>query len=224
MTWSALLDPSPPAWERADAEGDTPTERIVAATLRCIARWGLAKTTVDDVAREAGVGRATLYRQFPGGRDALVDAVVAAETRRFFARLGARLDEARSLEDLVVAAVVEAGTALGDHAALRFLLAHEPETILPHLAFQEMDVVLRSVAAWAGPYLAAWLPGGPEPAGEHAARGAEWVARIVVSYLMAPSPDVDLRDVGSVRRLVRTYILPGLVPGSSQHPEGETHA
>ncbi len=54
-------------------------ERIVDGALRCIARWGLAKTTVEDVAREAGCSRATLYRAFPGGKDAILAAVAAAE-------------------------------------------------------------------------------------------------------------------------------------------------
>ena len=40
---------------------DTTVEaRAVAALLTCIARYGLAKTTLDDVAREAGCSRATL--------------------------------------------------------------------------------------------------------------------------------------------------------------------
>ena len=205
------LPPVPEAW--------SPTERIVDATLRCVARWGLAKTTLDDVAREAGVGRATLYRLFPGGRDALLDATVGAETARFFARLDEGLTGVGSLEDLLVIAVVEAGTTLAGHPAVQFLLAHEPEAILPHLAFQQMDAVLRTIASIAGPYLAPWLPEGvADP--EAAARGAEWVARIVLSYLVAPSADVNVCDAASVRHLVRTYVLPGLVP---TNPEGEHH-
>jgi len=201
MTAIALVDQLPAA-----PEPGSPTERIVDATLRCVARWGMAKTTVDDVAREAGVGRATLYRLFPG-RDALFDATVVAETVRFFARLDDRLAGVDALEDLLVTAMVEAASTLATHPALQFLLAHEPEAILPHLAFQQMDTVLRTIAAAASPYLAPWLP---DP--EAAARGAEWVARIVLSYLVAPSPDVDVCDPASVRHLVRTYIVPGLVP------------
>jgi AraC-like DNA-binding protein len=41
--------------------------RIIDATLACLARHGTAKTTVDDIARQAGVSRATVYRAFPGG-------------------------------------------------------------------------------------------------------------------------------------------------------------
>jgi len=201
----AARDLAPPPPQPGSA-----AERIIDATLRCIARWGLAKTTLDDVAREAGIGRATLYRLFPGGRDALFDAVVAAEAGRFFARLDASLRDVDSLEDLLVTAVVEAGETLGSHPALQFLCAHEPEAILPHLAFQQLDSLLRWVSALAAPYLAPWLPG-RDP--EASARGAEWVARIVLSYLVAPSPAVDLCDPASVRHLICTYVLPGLTPG-----------
>jgi AcrR family transcriptional regulator len=188
-----------------DLRESPPRERVVGATVRCIARWGLAKTTVDDVAREAGVGRATLYRLFPGGRDALLDAVVAAETAALLDRIRARLATASSLEDVLVCCVHEAGAVLTGHDALRNLLAHEPEAVLPHLAFGRLDALLRRVSETAGPLLAPWLGDGGD-----SARAAEWVARIVLSYGLAPSPSFDLGDPESVRRLVRTYVLPGL--------------
>ena len=37
-------------------------DRILDATLALIARWGVAKTALGDVAKEAGCSRATLYR------------------------------------------------------------------------------------------------------------------------------------------------------------------
>jgi AcrR family transcriptional regulator len=199
---------------RAVPEPGSPSERIVDATVRCLSRWGMAKTTVDDVAREAGVGRATLYRLFPGGRDALLDAVLAAETGRFLNRVEREVAGARSLEDLLVTLIVEAGSALTGHAAFQYLLIHEPEVVLPQLAFAQMDTLLRRVARFGGPLLSPWLAG--DDPDEAAARGAEWVARIVLSYLMAPSADVDLCDAASVRHLVRTYILPGLMPADHQ--------
>lgn len=191
------------------------SDRIVDATLRCIGRWGIAKTTVDDVAREAGVGRATLYRQFPGGRDALFEAVVTTETARFFGRLDDLVAGVSTLEDFLVVAIVEAATTLTDHAPLRFLVAHEPEVVLPHLAFSKGDLVLGAVSALAGPYLEPWL-GDPEVA----ARAAEWVTRILLSYLMAPSADVKVCDAASVRHLVCTYILPGLLTDSTHSTKG----
>jgi AcrR family transcriptional regulator len=188
---------------RADPVSDQ-EQRVVDAVLRCIARWGVAKTTLDDIARESGLSRATVYRIFPGGKDALLQAVATSEVTRFMRSVSARLEEADSLEELLVAGVTEAGQHLISHAALQYLMVHEPETVLPRIAFGAMDAVLRSVADFASPYLARYIPA------EEAPRAAEWVARIVISYVSCPADGVDLADEQSVRRLVRTFVLPGL--------------
>ena len=52
--------------------------RAVTATLASIARAGLTKTTIDDIAHEAGCGRATLYRYF-GSRSNLIELAVRSE-------------------------------------------------------------------------------------------------------------------------------------------------
>lgn len=54
---------------------------VVDAALACIGRWGLAKTTLDDIAREAGISRATVYRRVPGGKAGLVALVGSARRR-----------------------------------------------------------------------------------------------------------------------------------------------
>ena len=37
-------------------------QRLVVAAYACVARHGMGKTTVEDIGREAGVSRATVYR------------------------------------------------------------------------------------------------------------------------------------------------------------------
>ena len=49
--------------ERADARRNT--ERLLAAAARVFAEQPPEAVTMEQVAREAGVGRATLYRRFP---------------------------------------------------------------------------------------------------------------------------------------------------------------
>ena len=56
----------------------TQQDRVLDAALVCVARVGLGKTTLDDVAREAGCARATVYRCFPG-KQALFTAVLERE-------------------------------------------------------------------------------------------------------------------------------------------------
>jgi AcrR family transcriptional regulator len=187
----------------ATALTDTSVE-IVDAALRCIARWGVAKTTLDDVAREARCSRATVYRAFPGGKEGLLEAVHRTELHRFFVRVAHRLEAAETLEDLLVDGITEANAALATHEALQFLLRHEPEVVLPHLAFHRAELVLGAVTVFAAPYLA------PHLGEDDAAAAAEWVARLVLSYSLCPSEVHDLSSPDDVRRLVRTYVLPGL--------------
>lgn len=180
-------------------------QRIIDAALRCIARWGLAKTTVEDVAREAGCSRATLYRAFPGGKEAVLAAVVDRELQRLEATVAGAVGATAELEGALVAAITSVARHLDGHATFRFLLAHEPGLVLPHLAFHQLDALLARVRAVGGPLFEGHLDAAT------AARTAEWVARIVISYTCSPAAGVQLTDDVSVRRLVRAFVLPGLL-------------
>jgi AcrR family transcriptional regulator len=199
---------APPAdIDRYLAERATPGSaetRIITAALRCISRWGVAKTTADDIARDAGISRATLYRAFPGGRDVVLSAVLRHEVGRFFATVSSQLDEADDLEDLLVRGLVEADAFLRDHGALRYLIVHEPERVLPGSALERLSRVVALAAAFAEPHLARFV----DP--DRARAAAELVTRIGISYALVPSTTVALSDPVAVRDFVRAHLLPGL--------------
>ena len=97
--------------------------RVLDATLTCIARVGVAKTTLDDVAREAGCSRATVYRYFPG-KQPLLDAVVDARGRALGdADRRPRPGRGRRCADAVVA-VLTTGAELHAHARGAAVRAH----------------------------------------------------------------------------------------------------
>jgi AcrR family transcriptional regulator len=186
--------------------------RILEAAHRCVARWGVSKTTLDDIAREAGCSRATVYRAVPGGKQAVFLAGVALLERRFHAGIEARLRDDSSLEDLVVDIVTSGARFLAHDEAFRYLCAHEPETVLPHLAFDGLEPLLRREASVFAPHLARFL----DP--EVAWRTAEWLVQIVVHYVLDAAP-IDLTDEAAARRFVTTYVLPGLtLHGSAANP------
>jgi AcrR family transcriptional regulator len=179
--------------------------RIVDASLRCLARQGVGKTTLDDIAREAKVSRATIYRTFPGGKDAVLEAVVETEVARLFSSLAVVMGEASDLEEVLVAGITEAAQRLSTHSAIAYLLLHEPGVILPRLTFAGMDQVLLTAGDFAAPFFGRWL----EP--DQASRAAEWAVRIVLAYMADPAPDTDLTDPDDTRTLVRTFVLPGIL-------------
>jgi AcrR family transcriptional regulator len=68
---------------------DRPT-RILDAASRLIVHYGFDKTTMEDIAREAGVSKGALYLVWPG-KDALLDALIAYEMKRLLEDLRMRL-------------------------------------------------------------------------------------------------------------------------------------
>jgi len=178
--------------------------RLLDAAVTCLARVGLAKTTLDDVAREAGCARATLYRNFSSKQD-LLSAVVAREVERLRISVTGAAAAADDLADAVTVAIATAAHELLEHPALRFLAAHEPELLLPFLAFEQEDAVLRVAAELVAPAFERFLTPGA------ARRLGEWIARLALSYLFCPSDRLDLRDASQVRAFVDDFVLPGFV-------------
>lgn len=196
---------APPRPSTPSPQADVPT-RAVGALLACIARHGLSKTTLDDVAREAGCARATLYRHF-GGKRPLVAVAVAAEGDRVAAKLQADAAEQRTLEDAIVTVMTGAARELAGHDALRFVLAHEAEIVLPSVTFDGGDKFLSHAGRALAPCFERFLP--PDAA----ATAGEWVVRLTLAYAYAHAcsadAPVDLADDTSVRTLVRQFVLPG---------------
>jgi AcrR family transcriptional regulator len=179
--------------------------RAVAALLSCVARQGLRKTTLDDVAREAGCGRATLYRYF-ASKQALLSAAGRSEATRIVAALRGAAGGADTLEDAVVALLVTAGVELGAHPALRFIADFEPDWLLPHLAFAGGDRFLAAAADALAPVVERFV------GAADAVRAGEWIARVGLCLLCSPISPVALDDAASVRGYTREFIVPALDP------------
>lgn len=160
---------------------------------------------MDDIARAAGLSRATAYRTFPRGKEGILAAVVETEVARLFSSLAVAMGEAADLEDVLVAGMVESARWLRWHEPLGYLLEHEPEAVLPYVTFSGFDQVMRVASDLSAPFFARWL----EP--EQASRAAEWAVRIVMAYCSDPSPYADLTDPADTRALVRTFVLPGIL-------------
>jgi AcrR family transcriptional regulator len=74
---------SKPAQRRSRTDAQRNRERILEVAKEAFARSGVS-TSLDDVAKQAGVGAGTLYRHFPT-RDTLLEAVYRTEVERLAA-------------------------------------------------------------------------------------------------------------------------------------------
>ena len=180
-------------------------ERILAAAYACIARYGLAKTTVEDVARESGLSRASIYRAFPGGRDEVIREVISWQIAEFFAQLAHSVAEAKGFAEVAEQALLHAHRAVREHELLQKLLLTEPERLVPTITMETSRFV-PLIAAFAEPYLAGeTLRGGIDRR-----EAADYVARMVVSHIASPGR-WDLDDPTQVKALVKAELLAGIV-------------
>jgi AcrR family transcriptional regulator len=180
-------------------------QRIVEATYACVARRGMAKTTVEDVAREAGISRATVYRTFPGGRDELIDATVSWAVFDFFAKLYDRIQGAADLEEVMERGIMFAHRSIVDHEVLQRVMQTEPDTLLPALTVESIRI-REGIAEVLAPYV---VERGLAP-GVDLGDAADFLARMVLSYISAPGR-WDLEEPDQVARLVRSELLAGVV-------------
>lgn len=81
MSEKELPSPSPGRRIRADAQRNR--ERILKVAKQVFTRDGPA-ASLDDIARQAGIGPGTLYRHFPT-REALIEAVYQSEVEKLAA-------------------------------------------------------------------------------------------------------------------------------------------
>src|SRR5262245_33276428 len=122
--------------------GDPATDRVLDAAKRCCERWGIAKVTVDDIAAEAKISRATLYRMFPGGKDVLYDALRERDLREFLVELDSHLAGATSFADLVVRVVTNATRQLRADEHLQLMLASEPGQVAHELSVAQLPQII----------------------------------------------------------------------------------
>ena len=180
---------------------EDPRDRILAATVVCLGRYGIAKTTVDDAAREAGVARATVYRHFPDGKEQMIAESITWAVGQFFWGLAEAVAGAPDFPTLLEEALLHAHRAVADHAVLQKVLETEPERLLPQLtqSAPQVQEVLRD-------YLADLLRQERLLPGVDPVEAGDWLARMGLSFILAGG-QWDLGDPASVRRLVRGELL-----------------
>jgi AcrR family transcriptional regulator len=178
-------------------------DQILAAATKAFARSGFAATSLDDIATQAGITRAILYRHFDSKTD-LYQAVLD----RMCARLDAHVGEpVGGFTDASVAGLLEAAAESPDGFRLLFQHAlREPEfseriekfragitaVAYPQISAFVPDEALARWAAQLAPAVAieaitAWLDAGqPEPA-----LAAARVRQAIMSVIGAVASDAD---------------------------------
>lgn len=175
---------------------------VLDATVECLSRHGLSKTSLSDIAREMGVAPSTVYRKV-GSVENATALVMAREGHRLLTRMPevvAGVDGPR----VITVFLAECVDTLRRHPIVEKVLRDEIDWI-GRLATRRIDDAMAQSASVAAPLLAAAMESGHIRRQDPEAL-AHWIARIGMACLMVPPP-------GDLRAALDDLLLPALDPG-----------
>jgi AcrR family transcriptional regulator len=183
--------------------------RILDAALAEYLAHGLRRTSVDDVARRAGIGRATIYRRFTT-RDELVQAVLVRECRRFFADIADATSQLPTLADRLVEGFVVGLRNARQQPLLHRMLDSEPEASLPFLTIHGGPALAVVREFLVGQYLDSEeaRSGTLDLAPNEIDEIAEILVRLSISLVLTPDTCLPLGTDEEVRATARRYLAP----------------
>ncbi|WP_197016745.1 TetR/AcrR family transcriptional regulator [Actinomadura viridis] len=184
--------------------------RILDAAYEQFCRMGIQRSTMEDVARRAGVSRITVYRRF-ATKDALVEQVVRREFRRYFDRFLEEIGQAETAADRVVLGFVSSLKAIRGNPLIGGLIATEPDLMVPSM-INDGGRTLETVRGFVAGQLRREQNAGNVARELDTDLVAEMMVRISASFLTIPGHLVDLDDDEQLAALARRFLVPMLEP------------
>ncbi len=201
--WLHELTAEAPAQNQDDMQ-----RRIMDAAYELFVTFGLRRTTIEDIAKKAGVGRPTVYRRF-GDKDSIVQAVLTRESRRMIVSVGEQVMGITPVENLLVRSFVLGIQAVARHPLTQRLLESEPEVILPYLTLKAGPLIDIGMALISN-FIHAMQQEG-KLTGMNVEYMLEILGRLFISIAITPSQRLRADDEASLEKLAEEFLLPLLL-------------
>jgi AcrR family transcriptional regulator len=198
---TAEVIPLPLLAQQLPGAPDENLDAVLDATVECIARHGLAKTSLSDIARELGVAPSTVYRKVATVENA-VRLVMAREGHRQLARMPQVIAGVEGPR-MITVFLAETIAAARNHPVIAKILNDESDW-MGRATTRTLGDRLADGAAVAVPFLASAMDAGVVRKQDPVAL-AHWLVRISTICLMSPPPG-DLQD--ALDRLLLPMLSP----------------
>ena len=182
---------------------------VLDAAERAFGRLGFERTTIDDIADEAGVSRSLVYRHF-GSRDEILTGVIGRITDALTADLAQRLDETQSLGDFIEDAMVHVVVMVRSDPSLISVFSDGGRAAAGRVVGTTGDIkerarrFARSILESAGPQRAAELRDDVD-----LDAAVDHLVLVGLALIQGFGPVSD--DPALLRQYLATFIVPSLV-------------
>ncbi len=192
----------------ATTQGSAQT-RILREAERCFDKYGLHRTTMDDIATAAGVSRMTLYRYF-SDRDALITAIVSNRSARLVHKVHAHLSQFETLSEQLVEGLMFLGRRGRQDHFIGMLLQSETFDFTNKILFNKAGSAVAFAQAIWEPLLEAAIERGELPPDYQRDTVYVWLTSVnfmMIAWLENPDVDPDY-----YRRLLQQFVVRAFEP------------
>ena len=190
----------------APGDADRARDLLLDAAEACFERSGISGTTMDVIAKQARVSRATVYRYFTG-RDTVVAGVILRATERYLEKVQPRITSQPDLSGAVLEFVEVTVRAATRDETIGLLFKSDDQLAGVGLAKGTSVALFELVTEFLRPVFAAhWAQLRPGVSVDDA---AEWILRAILSLLTVSGPRRRSRD--GLHAFLQRFLLPAIV-------------
>jgi AcrR family transcriptional regulator len=186
-------------------EEAAPPERVIAAARRCFARYGVDRTTMQDIAKESGIGRTGVYRLGLTRRE-ITEAAIVTRLRELGEGIRPIAHRDAPFDELLLETSIATVDAARSDPELGHLLDTTATVSLHRLITGHESAMQGIVLDVLGPMLRRARERGeirPEVSDD---RVVEWLRGVYLMLMLREDLDADAE-----RALVTDFVLPSLV-------------
>jgi AcrR family transcriptional regulator len=200
------------------AAGDAPelVERVLAAADGCFQRFGIAKTTMEDVARAASISRATLYRYF-ADRESLLTESVRRRARLNMKTARTYFSRRTTIEDKIAGGITR-NVRQGKRDPLVRLLVSPEEMALAARLLERSGLASELTRELWHPVLREAQANGEIAADVDIAELCDWIAHLEIMFIS--QADDTPEGLAWVRRMVEHFVVPAITPRNTRPGRG----
>ena len=176
--------------------------RVCTSALDCLKRQGIEKTTMSDIAKEAGIARPTLYKYFNNIEEVLSTAI-DIEAYNFAESVVKHAKQFATIEERIVETIIYVVEELPKDPNLSIIVNDDSAKTLRDRAFSdEATLVFSEMTA------VPLIELRPELR-DQGVEISEMMARFAISMILFPGKYAN--DCDGLRALISRRILPGLI-------------
>jgi AcrR family transcriptional regulator len=191
--------------ERLPVPPPAALDPVLDATVECLSRHGLSKSSLSDIAREMGVAPSTVYRKVGSVENAAL-LVIARDGQRMLDRMPeviAGIEGARTITMFLAECI----DAFMQHPMVAKVLRDEVDWV-GRMVTRNLDSLVAQAAEIAAPILEAAMGAGTIRRQDPLAL-AHWITRIGMVTIICPPP-------GDLRTALDALLLPALEPSAAE--------